>query len=98
MSFFNWLSEIRRRARILVSREQFDSELEEEMRLHRDLREQQQVQSGVSLEEARFAARRRFGNATALKETSRAMWGWTWLEDFLHDLRHGVRILRKTPG
>src|SRR5258708_1073621 len=98
MSLFNWLSEIRRRARMLVSREQFDRELEEEMRLHRELREQQQVQVGVSLEEARLVARRRFGNATLLKETSRAMWGWTWLEDFFHDLSHGVRILRKTPG
>jgi hypothetical protein len=32
--------------------------------------------------EARFAAARAFGNATAMSERGREAWGWRWLEDF----------------
>ncbi len=62
----NWLRELARRLRMLVHRRQFEVDLEEEMRLHLELRQQEQLQSGMTADDARAAARRRFGNPTAL--------------------------------
>ena len=68
------------------------------MRLHHKLREQEQIEHGLSANEAHFAAQRRFGNDLVLRETSRDMWGWNWLENFLRDLRYSLRQLRRSPG
>jgi predicted permease len=94
----NWFRELGRRLLMLLRRRQFDGDLEEEMRLHRELREQEQIERGLSPEEAHYAAQRRFGNPLVLREESRDMWGWSWLEDLGHDVRYGLRILRKNPG
>jgi len=83
---------------MLFRRSQFDRDLEEEMRLHRELREQEQIEAGVAPEEARYAARRRFGNDLVLREESREMWGWNWLEHFVQDIRFGLRMLARNPG
>ncbi|MGH9407261.1 MAG: ADOP family duplicated permease, partial [Terriglobia bacterium] len=69
-----------------------------EMRLHQELREQEQVEFGVSPEEAHYAALRRFGNKLVLREESRDIWGWNWLETFHRDLSYGFRQLRRSPG
>jgi hypothetical protein len=47
---------------------------------------------------AQAAARRRFGNATYLKEESRIAWGREWFENLAQDVRYGARVLRKSPG
>ena len=75
------LNELRRRLRMLLRRGRFDADLDEEMRLHRELREQEEIERGLSPEEARYAAQKRFGNDLLLREESRDMWGWNWLED-----------------
>ena len=93
-----WLRELARRFRMLVHRREFDADLEEEMRLHLELRQEEQLQSGMAADEARAAARRRFGNTTYLKEESHFAWGWEWFENFLMDVRYGLRMLRKAPG
>jgi putative ABC transport system permease protein len=83
---------------MLLRRWQFDADLEEEMRLHRELREKEQIERGLSPEEARYAVSRQFGNPLVLREESRDMWGWNWLEDSFQDIRVGMRTLRKNPG
>jgi len=94
----NWFIELGRRLSMLFRRSQFDRDLEEEMRLHRELREQEQIEAGVAPEEARYAARRRFGNDLVLREEGREMWGWNWLEHFVQDIRFGLRMLARNPG
>ena len=51
----------------LIRRNQFDSDLDEEMRLHRELREQEEIERGLSPKEAHYAAQRRFGNDLLLE-------------------------------
>ena len=70
-------------------RNEFEQELEEEMRHHLALSAEQRGDSG--------AASRQFGNMTLLKEESRSMWTWTLWEQFLQDLRYGLRSMASNP-
>jgi putative ABC transport system permease protein len=92
------LKEIARRLRMLIRRGRFDRQLEDEMRLHQELRAQTIAAQGASTEEARLQASRRFGNALALCEQSHDAWGWRWLEDFFQDVHYGFRQLVTRPG
>lgn len=83
---------------MLFRRKRFDADLNEEMRMHRDLREQEEIARGTSPFEARYTVRRRFGNDLALREESRDMWGFNWLEYFVQDVRYGLRMLVKNPA
>ncbi len=94
----NWPSEFWRRITNLFRRERFDRELEEEMRMHREIREREQREAGACGDEARYAARQRFGNELKLREESRDMWGWNWLENLSRDVRFGLRMLGKNTG
>jgi putative ABC transport system permease protein len=94
----NRLSEFARRLLMLLRRRRFDADLEEEMRLHRELRERQKIAEGLTPEQAHYAVARRFGNPLVLREESRDMWGWNWLENLLQDVRYGLRQLHRNPG
>jgi predicted permease len=94
----NWLREVRRRLRMLMHGRQFDADLEEEMQLHLELRQQEHLASGMTADSARAAARRRFGNVTALREKSHMAWGWEWFEHLARDIRHSLRMLGKSRG
>jgi putative ABC transport system permease protein len=93
-----WLNQLIRRARMLRGREQFDRELDEEMRLHMELRGEEEAARGASSQDAQFAAQRRFGNALLLRERSQDAWGWTWLVQMVQDVRYGARTLSLAPG
>jgi predicted permease len=93
-----WLSELFRRLGMLLRSERFDRDLQDEMRLHLELRQQEHMGEGLSREDAHAAARRKFGNVTLLGEVSGDAWGWRWLEHFALDLRFGARTLLRTPG
>jgi predicted permease len=75
-----------------------DADLEAELRADLELEEEEQREGGLSAEEARFAARRAFGNLTLIREQTRAVWAWNWLESLGRDLRYGLRTLGRAPG
>ena len=52
---------------MLLRRGRFDADLDEEMRLHRELREKEQIERGLSPKEAHCAVQRRFGNDLVLR-------------------------------
>lgn len=93
----SWPGEFVRRLQMLLGRQKFDADLEEEMRLHQDLRREQFVEAGMSPDAARFAAHRKFGSATLLKEKSHMTWGWGWLEGLMQDVHYGVRAMLRSP-
>ena len=93
-----WPGEFARRIRMLIQRDQFDADLEEEMRLHLELRRQQQIEAGVPPEIAGSTARRMFGNETSIKEKSHMKWGWSWLETLMQDVVYGVRSMLRSPA
>jgi putative ABC transport system permease protein len=82
----------------LLRRGRYEREMEEEMRFHLEMQIEQNLWSGMAAEEARYAARRQFGNQTWLKEASREMWSLNSIETLIQDLRFGVRMLIKNPG
>ena len=91
-------SELLRRLRMTRHRDQLDRDLEEEMRLHLKLREEQLIDRGLSPEKARHTAHVKFGNTTRLKEKSQMTWGSEILESFVQDVVYGTRALLRSPG
>ena len=91
-------SELLRRLRMTRHRDQLDRDLEEEMRLHLKLREEQLIERGLSPEKARHRAHVKFGNTTHHKEVSQMTWGSEMLESFVQDVVYGTRALFRSPG
>ena len=86
-----------KRIRNLLNRRAFDRDLQEEMRIHREMAEEKLNHLGTAKEEAHYAAMRAFGNATLAQEASRAEWTF-FFESLVQDISIGVRMLRKSPG
>jgi putative ABC transport system permease protein len=72
--------------------------VEEEVRWHLEMRAQELRSQGSGEEEALRAARRVFGNRSAVVEASRATWGAVAVEQVIQDLRHAFRRIRQRPG
>ncbi len=69
-------------------RDRLDAELADELRFHRE----QLARDGGA------PAVRRLGNLTRLKENTRDMWSFRWLDQLGQDVRYALRGLRRSPG
>lgn len=94
----NWLKELSLRLIALVRKKKLDLEMAEEMRLHLELRTQANINAGMSPEEARRSARRRFGGVDQIQEICRDQRGVQWIEHFGQDFRYALRTLARSPG
>jgi putative ABC transport system permease protein len=79
-------------------RRERERDLDEEIRAHLAMAVRERIEQGENPAEAEANARREFGNVPLVKEVTRDMWGWRWLETFLQDVRYGLRQLRRNPG
>lgn len=82
----------------MIWRKRMLKELDEDIREHLERETQDNIDRGMSPEDARYAALRKFGNVSRIKEQTREVWKSVWLEQFLQDLRFGFRTLRRSPG
>lgn len=76
-----------------------EEDLDGEIRDYIERETKENIEAGMPPDEARHAALRKFGRPVLnVKEETRAVWGWVWLERLWQDLRHGRRMLTKNPG
>jgi predicted permease len=86
-----------RKVKVLLGRETFAGELDEEMAFHREQMAKKLEAEGMTPEAAQFAAMRQFGNAMRMRERSHEVVGFR-AETVAQDMRFAVRQLRKNPG
>jgi predicted permease len=87
-----------RRLAAWLRRSRLDDQLRDEVELHIELRRQQLIADGMHPREAEYAARRSFGNVTAIREETRSQWGTRLADMIAQDLRYGLRQLAKSRG
>ena len=91
--------------RILVSKlrglflkRQLEQEMADEIQTHLEMLIDDHVRQGMTPEEARYLALRKFGGVEQVKETYRERRTLAGLETLLRDLNYGFRMLRRSPG
>jgi putative ABC transport system permease protein len=92
------LREFASRVRGLFWKNRLDHDLDEELRTHLSMLFEENLRRGMTVEEARNAAKRSFGGVTQTKEAYRDQRGVPIVETFIQDARYGARMLRRNPG
>ncbi len=75
-----------------------ESDFDQEMAAHLQMAEEDGRRRGLTVDEARRAARVQLGGVTQLRESARAAWGLPWLDGFALDAKLGLRMLRRSWG
>jgi predicted permease len=72
--------------------------LDQDIREHIERETDENIQRGMSPDDARRAALRKFGNVLRVKEDTRWVWIPRWFDEVRQDVRYALRALRRTPG
>src|SRR5262245_16627434 len=75
-----------------------ERDLEDEIRSHLDMQIADNLRLGMSPEEARYEALRKFGGVEQVKESYRDRSSLSFVDSTLQDLRYGLRMLWKNKG
>jgi macrolide transport system ATP-binding/permease protein len=94
----HWLYTIPLRLRSLFRWAQADQEVDEELRDHLERKTEEYMAQGMTQEEARRRARLDLEGFEQTKEKCRDARRLNWIQDFIQDVRFGLRMLRKSPG
>jgi predicted permease len=98
MRFGTSWKRFRLRLRYLARHSDRQRLLWEEMDFHIESMAQDLARRGMSEQEARAAAHRKFGNMTWKSEEARATWIAQWMNDAAQDLKHSFRGMRRDAG
>ena len=90
-----WIRSLSRRLQSLVSKESSNAALREELRFHLARLVEGNMAQGMPEREAVVAAQASFGNWAGTTEQCYQARGTAWIDDFLQDLRYGLRTLKK---
>jgi len=93
-----WTRRFRLRLRSLLRRGQVEHELDEELRYHLEHLVDCYTASGMSPDDARYAALRDMGGLEQRKEECRDARRTALVEHLLRDLRFAMRVIAKSPG
>jgi len=81
-----------------LRRGQASRELDEEIRAHLAIDQQDRVDRGERPDIAQQNARKALGNELIVKEVTRDMWSWITVERIFRDLAYALRQLKRSPG
>src|ERR1700693_4688602 len=87
-----------RHLRALWQRQRVEQDLDEELASHLELEARKLAARGMSMDEARRAARVEFGGFEHAKEECRDVDRWQWTDTLARNLRLAFRSLVRTPG
>jgi len=73
-------------------------DLDQDIRDHLERETEDNIDRGMSPEDARTAALRKFGNVSLAKEDAWRVWNPMWLEQLFQDLRYCARTLWRSPA
>ncbi|MBZ5565989.1 MAG: ABC transporter permease [Acidobacteriia bacterium] len=93
-----WFRKIPLRLRSLFRKARVEEELSDELRFHLEKLTEENVARGMTQQEARYAALRELGGVEQIKEECRDMRLVSYFENFVQDIRYGLRQLRRSPG
>ncbi|HTX75641.1 MAG TPA: ABC transporter permease [Terracidiphilus sp.] len=82
----------------MFQRKRSAEDFSEEMQAHIELEAEELKREGLSDEEARRQARRKFGSVRREQERFYMQGRWLWLDKWLRDLKHALRSLVESPG
>jgi macrolide transport system ATP-binding/permease protein len=93
-----WTHKLLLRLGSLLHREKAERELSEELQFHLQNQVEEYVAQGMDAQEARYAALRSLGGVEQVKEECREARKMNLIENFVRDVRLGLRMLRRNPG
>src|SRR5687767_8505485 len=80
------------------ARRRLDDEAHAEFEMHLELLTQRYIRSGMTVADARLAARRQFGNVTLMREDLHVLHGFASLDGLQQDFRYGLRQIPHNLG